>query len=57
MNKIYEDAMLREKLNQSKYLNKIKNFDGAKDTQDIIESDLLDIIVFCKWCIERLRNI
>lgn len=57
MDKIYRDAMLREEVNQSKYLNKVKNFEGAEDTQRKIESDLLDIIVFCKWCIERMRKV
>ena len=57
MDDIYKAAILREKVNTSKYLNDVKSFKGMADTQEQIEHDLLDMIVFCKWCIERLRRI
>jgi hypothetical protein len=57
LNKIYEEATQRESAMASKYFNKINKFDSINKTQDSIESELLDIIVFSKWCIERLRKI
>jgi hypothetical protein len=57
MNKIYEEASLMEEAKQSKYLARIEKYESIESVQRSVDEDLLDIIVFCKWSLERLRKL
>ena len=57
MDKIYMDAIELDEAMQSRYLSQLRNGESVGVVQKSVERDLLEIMVFCKWCLERLRGI
>ncbi len=54
MGTVYEKALLREEALQSKYVSQLEEFEPVDSVKEQVENDLLDVIVFCKWILERM---
>ena len=54
MDKIYEAAQQREQSLQSRYVDQINKFETIGSVKNQVENDLLDVIIFCKWILEKV---